>query len=69
MSDQRRITRGDIEAQLRTLQGDVNERVVSEKQKIITGALVTLALLLAVSYVLGRRKGRRKTTIVEIRRV
>jgi hypothetical protein len=66
---QPRITRDDIEQQLRALQGDVTGKVVSEKQKILTGAVVATVVVLLVVYLLGRRGGRRKTTVVEIRRL
>lgn len=66
---QQKITRDDIEQQLRSLQGEVTGRVASEKQKIITGAAVGAILLLVVVYLLGRKGGKKKTTLVEIRRV
>jgi hypothetical protein len=69
MSERRRITRDDLERQIRSLEGDVVDRVESQKMKIIAVAGGTLVVLLVLAYVLGRRKGKQKTTLVEIRRV
>jgi hypothetical protein len=66
---QQKITRDDIESQLRAIQTDVTGRVTSEKQKIVTGAAVGIVLLFLVVYLLGRKGGKKKTTLVEIRRV
>jgi hypothetical protein len=66
---ERRITRDDLEHQIRSLEGDVVDRVESQKTKIITVAAGTLVVLLVLAYILGRRKGKQKTTLVEIRRV
>ena len=64
-----RITRDDIESSLRSLQEDVTGKVVSQKQKVVTGALVAAVVILGITYLLGRARGKKKTTIVEIRRV
>jgi tetrahydromethanopterin S-methyltransferase subunit G len=66
---EQRVTRDDIEAKLREIQTDVTERVESKRATILTGAGIGLLLLLVIVYLLGRRTGKRKTTIVEIRRV
>lgn len=64
-----RITRDDIESQLRALQGDVHDEVASRRQTLVSGAVVVAVVAVAVVFLLGRRSGRKKTTIVEIRRV
>ncbi len=69
MSEVERITRDDIEAKLRELQGGVDEaadRAVS--YALVAGAAV-LAGVVVVAFLLGRRKGRRKETYVEVRRL
>jgi hypothetical protein len=63
------VTKADIEQKLRQLQGGVEARVMSQRQKIIAGGIAVTVLLLLISYLLGQRKGKRKTTVVEIRRV
>jgi hypothetical protein len=66
---EQRVTRDDIEAKLRAIQSDVVERVESKRSTVLTGVSVAAVLLLILVYLLGRRTGKRKTTIVEIRRV
>jgi hypothetical protein len=63
------VTRDDIEAKLRELRGQVD--TVGEKAKsgaMVVGA-VAAATVLAAVYLLGRRRGKKRTTIVEVRRV
>jgi cytochrome c-type biogenesis protein CcmH/NrfG len=63
------VTRDDIEAKLRQLRGEVDS--VGERAKggaVVAGAVAAVAILATV-YLLGRRKGRKRTTVVEIRRV
>jgi hypothetical protein len=64
-----RIRRDDLEAKFRELQGDVKETTDEAKSYAAVAAAVFVVGVLAVGFVLGRRRGRRKTTIVEIRRV
>ena len=64
-----RVTRADIEAKFRELKGEVEE--TTEKAKPIGLAVVAAggALVLGLVYVMGRRKGTKLGTVVEIRRV
>ena len=64
-----RITRDDIEQSLRAIQTGVEGKVRSKKTRIIQGASLGAVLLILLVFVLGRRAGRKRTTIVEIRRV
>lgn len=64
-----KITRDDIERQLRALQGDVNDEVEGKKQTVLMGVAASGLLLLVIFFLLGKRSGKKKTTIVEIRRV
>lgn len=64
-----RITRDDIEAKLRELEGDAREQVESARSTAVTVGVVALVLLLVLAYLLCTRKGRKRSTVVEIRRV
>ena len=64
-----RITRADIEAKLRQLQGDVETGVESGRDIGRIAAIGGAALGVFIIYFLGRRHGRKKRTIVEIKRV
>lgn len=63
------ITPADIEAKLRDIQGQVDVVAGDSKKKAAIGALVATVLALLVVYFLGRRTGKRKSTVVEIRRI
>ena len=63
------VTRNDIEAKLRELRDEVDS--VGEAAKggaAVVGAVAAVVVLAAV-YLLGRRKGKKRTTVVEVRRV
>ena len=64
-----RITRADIESKLRELRGDVEEtgEAVVEKGKAVMG--VVAAGVAGLIFLMGVRRGKKKSTVVEIRRV
>jgi hypothetical protein len=63
------ISRDDIEAKFRELQGEVE--VIGEEARSygITVAIVVGVAIVGLAFVLGRRRGRRNRTIVEVRRI
>ncbi len=63
------VTRGDIEAKLAEIHHAVGEQAEGARGRLIPAGIAAVILLLLVAYLLGRRRGRKKTTIVEIRRV
>jgi hypothetical protein len=63
------ITRSDLEGKLRELQGEVTETAQSAKSTVIAvGAAVAVGVV-ALAWWMGRRNGKKRTTIVEVRRV
>ena len=66
---QQRITRDDLESRFRQLQDNVQGRVEDKKQTLLSGGIVAGVLLLVIFFLLGKRRGKRKTTLVEIRRI
>jgi hypothetical protein len=64
-----RITRDDIEAKFRALQGEVDETADAAVSYVLVAGVAAAAGVLVLAYLLGRRKGRRKSTIVEVRRL
>lgn len=64
-----RISRDDIETKLRQLKGDAEDVVGSQKQNGLIIAAVGGVVLVALAYLLGRRKGRKRSAFVEIRRL
>jgi hypothetical protein len=65
----RKITRDDIESKLKELQGEVGQKAEAAKIPAIAIAVGVVVLSIAVSYALGRRKGKRRQTVLEIRRL
>ncbi len=63
------ITRGDIEAKLRQIQRGTDAGAEAAKGAGMVGGLAGTALLVIAAYLLGRRRGRKRRTVVEIRRV
>ncbi|MBM3800543.1 MAG: hypothetical protein ACKO36_06950 [Actinomycetota bacterium] len=63
------ISRDDIERKLRGLQGDVQEKVEDRKSAIVGLAVGVGVVLVVAFYLLGRRSGKRRSAVVEIRRV
>lgn len=69
MSTAERITPEDIESKLRELRGEVTETAASAREALIAAGVLVGAAVVGLAYWLGRRRGRRSTTVVEIRRV
>jgi hypothetical protein len=65
----RPITRDDIERKLRQLEGGVEDGKQAVASTLLAvGAAVAVGVV-AVAYLWGRRRGKKKTTVVEVRRV
>jgi hypothetical protein len=64
----RKITRDDIEAKFRELGGDVDERAEAAKGTALAVGAVVAASVVLVVFLFGRSRGRKKTTVVEVRR-
>ncbi len=58
-SPQDRVTRADLEDKFRSLQRQVTGDVEDRKSMVVAGAVGAGLLALLVSYLLGRRRGRR----------
>ena len=68
-TSRQRITRTDLEDKFRELEGGAREQVESARSTFVTAGVVALLVLLLVAFLLGTRKGRKRSTVVEIRRV
>ncbi len=64
-----KISATDIENKLKALQGDVQEKVDDQKSNLMIAAGVVSIVLIIAFFLLGRRSGKRRSTLVEIRRV
>ena len=69
MTSAQRISRDDIEAKFREIKGDVDDTVERAKPMGLI-ALVAVAIgAIGLAYLFGRRKERKRRTVVEIKRV
>jgi hypothetical protein len=66
---QKRVSRDDLESKFRAFQGGVQDKVEGSKQTLLAGAAVGGFLLLLLVFLIGKRSGKKKTTLVEIRRL
>ena len=63
------VTRRDIESKLREIRGEVDTAASAVKPVGLAVVAAAAVAVLAAAYLLGKRRGRRKSTWVEIRRV
>lgn len=63
------VTRDDIEAKLAEIQGEIRETGERAKVPVLAVGAVAVAALVVGAYLLGRRRGRKRTTVVEVRRL
>ena len=68
-SVQRPVSRGDIEAKLREIQGEATTTGESMRNATLIGGAVVAVAVIGVAFWWGKRKGRKRTTVVEVRRV
>ena len=64
-----KVDRSTIEAKLREIRGEVDTTTAAAKPAVFTIAIVAGAALIGAAYLLGKRKGRKRQTVVEVRRV
>lgn len=68
-SPPKHISRDDIEAKLEELRGGVDQGVDQARNIGTIVAVVAVGALVVGAFLFGRRRGKKRQTIVEIRRV
>jgi hypothetical protein len=63
------ITRDDIEEKLREIQDTAQSGAEAARGAGKLGAAIGVPLIAIAAYLLGRRRGRKRRTIVEIKRI
>ena len=63
------MSRADLEAKLTEIDAELTDTGEAMKPKAIAIGVGALVLVLIVAFLLGRRKGERRSTIVEVRRL
>ena len=64
-----KITPADLEAKMREFQGEVEETTESAKSYAMAAAAVAGVLVFVFAFTMGKRRGKKKSTVVEIRRI
>jgi hypothetical protein len=64
-----RITRADIEAKLRAIRDDIEPVGEQAKGGLMAAAPVFVVLLVVGAYLLGKRSGKKRRAVIEIRRL
>jgi hypothetical protein len=64
-----RVEIGDIRAKLEEIRGEIDETTESAKPYAVYAAVGGVVLALILAFLLGRSRGKRKNTWVEIRRL
>ena len=64
-----RITPQDLQNKLQAFQDGIQGKVDEKRNTLVTAGATAGLLLLLIFFLLGKRSGKRKTTIVEIKRV
>ncbi|MYJ81365.1 MAG: hypothetical protein F4046_06020 [Acidimicrobiaceae bacterium] len=68
-AESERITRDSLVDALRDLQADIDRDTQPLLVKVAYGAAAAAGVLIGLAYLLGRRAGRLRRTVVEVRRV
>jgi hypothetical protein len=63
------VTRADIEAKLAQIKGVTDETTEVAEGAAKTGLVAAGVGVVVIAFLLGRRRGRKKSTIVEVRRI
>jgi hypothetical protein len=66
---QEHVSPRDIEHKLRELRGEVDSAADSAKSMVIAVGAVVAVVIVGAAFLLGKRKGKRTSTVVEITRV
>jgi hypothetical protein len=63
------VTRADIEAKLAEIRGVTDDTTEVAEEAAKTGLVIAGIGVVVIAFLLGRRRGRKKSTIVEVRRL
>ena len=68
-STDEKISADDLRNKMQGLQNTLQGRVDEQKNTLVTVGGVAIVVLLILFFLLGKRSGKKKTTLVEIRRL
>ncbi len=64
-----RISRSDIEAKLKAIRDDIEPVGDQAKGGLMAAAPIVVAVIVIGAYVLGKRSGKKRRAVIEIRRL
>lgn len=68
-TEQAPISKDDIEAKFRQVKTDVDQVTTDKKNQIIPAVGLAAILIMLIAYLLGQRTGKKKSAVVQIRRI
>jgi len=63
-----RISRAELEGKFKLLQDDIQGTVDRNKSSLTTYAAIASGVVVIIAYAFGRRSGRKRRSVLEIRR-
>jgi hypothetical protein len=63
------VSRADIEAKLAQIKGVTDDTTEVAEEAAKTGLVIAGVAVVVIAFLLGRRRGHKKSTIVEVRRL
>lgn len=63
------ITRDDLDSGLRSMVGEVEQQAQATARRMLPVAVGAGVVVLVLAYLVGKRVGKKKSTVVEIRRI
>ncbi len=64
-----KITPADLEAKFRELKDEGEETAETAKSYVLAGVAAAAVVIFVVAFAAGRSRGKKKSTVVEIRRI
>lgn len=68
-TEQAPISKEDLEAKFRQIKTDVDQVTTDKKNQIIPAVGLVAILIMLIAYLLGQRTGKKKSAVVQIRRI
>lgn len=68
MSNEDKITREQLEGKFQALQDELRDKITDRKSSLATAVAIGGGIVVLLAYMLGRRRGRKRRSVVEIRR-
>lgn len=68
-TEQAPISKDDLEAKFRQIKTDVDQVATDKKNQVIPAVGLAAIVIMLIAYLLGQRTGKKKSAVVQIRRI